>query len=132
MLDKWVQILNSQPVGTSGTAKEWGCSAATLCAMVKRGYMSKSGASPAVYTKLPTAVNYILTMLYAAKHPNDNHTVDLYKDGEKLGMLCQIDGHDVKDCWGENYDLRGVSGVMVWKDGKPNRIPWKEIFGTGA
>lgn len=129
-MDPWVKILGSKPVGTEGTAKEWGASSSTLCAMVKRGYLTKDNSSPAHYTKQPVAAIYLRAMVYAERNPNEGNYLDLYKDSEPYGMLCRISGHDIVDCNDQIYDLNGVAGVLNWDDaGKAYRVPWSAIFG---
>ena len=117
----WVEILENRQLNVAGTAKEWGVAPATLCAMARRGLVNKSNSSPAKYAKLPLADTYCNIMKYVDEY----NMVDIYKDGEQLGMLCLIKGNDILDCYGESYDITGVSGRLVWDDsGKAHRIPF--------
>lgn len=128
-MDKWVEVLGSKPTGASGTAKEWGTSAATLCAIVKRGYMSKTNTSPAVYTKLPAAANYLRAMVWLMRHPNEDNYIDLYRSNEKLGMLCRVVGHDIVDCYDQLYDMTDVAGIVEWdENGHAYHVSWKELY----
>lgn len=128
-MDKWVEVLGSKPTGASGTAKEWGTSAATLCAIVKRGYMSKTNTSPAVYTKLSAAANYLRAMVWLMRHPNEGNYIDLYRSNEKLGMLCRVVDHDIVDCYDQLYDMTYVAGIVQWdENGHAYHVSWEELY----
>lgn len=131
-MDKWVEVLGSKPTGASGTAKDWNASPATLCAMVKRGFMSKSNTSPAIYTKLSAAANYLRAMVWLMKHPEPDNFIDLYRSNEQLGMMCRVVGHDIVDCYENIYDMRDVAGIVVWEDGIARKVSWQEIYGSAV
>lgn len=119
----WTEVLEQKQTGFSGTAKEWGVAPATLCAMARRNLVSKTNTSPAKYTKLPLADTYCNIMKYVDEY----NMIDVYKDGQPLGMLCLIKGNDILDCYGEQYDITGVSGRLVWDDsGKSHRVPFRD------
>ena len=123
-MDKWVEVLGSKPTGASGTAKEWGTSAATLCAIVKRGYMSKTNT-----TKLPAAANYLRAMVWLMRHPNEGNYIDLYRSNEKLGMLCRVVDHDIVDCYDQLYDMTDVAGIVEWdENGHAYHVSWEELY----
>ena len=37
----------------------------------------------------------------------------LWRKGEKLGMLCQMSGDKIVDCWGNNYDATDVVSICL-------------------
>lgn len=126
MAVNWVTILASKPTHYCGKASEWGVAAATLCALAKRGYISKSNSSPALYTKLPKAEKYLRVCSIIAANPNEEF-YDFWREGEALGMMCSFDGKDVLDCYGEKWDIENCAGIVVWENGVARKLRFEEI-----
>lgn len=120
-MNKWASILASKPINYCGKASEWGVAAATLCALVKRGYLTKTNSAPAFYTKLPAADKYVMVCNYIAANPNEDY-YDLWRENESLAMMCGFDGKDILDCYGEKWDIANCVGYLVWENGVARKM----------
>jgi hypothetical protein len=89
------------------TAREIGLAAATLGAMARRGMVEVKNTTPKQYRKLNSNIMkiYYLCEVYADQY--DTY-FGVYKENEKVGMLCSLSNGTVLDCEGNPYDLNNV------------------------
>ena len=89
------------------TAREIGLAAATLGAMARRGMVEVKNTTPKQYRKLNSNIMkiYYLCEVYADQY--DTY-FGVYKENEKVGMLCSLSNGTVLDCEGKPYDLNNV------------------------
>lgn len=117
----WLEILQQMSDSEYKTAKEIGVAAATLGAIVRRGYIEKTNTTPAKYRKTNKAQYYIKAFIFIKKNPSESYS--FYKENEPFGMLCSVSKNDILDCWGNVWDLEGLTGIIEYPDGKPIRVP---------
>ena len=93
------------------TATQIGLAAATLGAMERRGFIESKPTKPKQYRRITTPQVLVYKCIDENRDDFDEFFV-LRKKDCKLGMLCSLgaDG-DVRDCWGNKYDLTNVVKV---------------------
>ena len=89
------------------TAREIGLAAATLGAMVRKGYVEATNTSPKQYRRVP---NKMIDIIRLCEENKDNYDTyfSLRKPNCDYGMLCSIDNDIIIDCWGNKYDVTDV------------------------
>jgi hypothetical protein len=97
------------------TASAIGLAAATLGAMARRGFVEVLDTKPKQYRRVVTAQVTVYKLLDENKS-NFKEFFTLRKEGAPYGMLCTVDSSgDVRDCWGNKYDLTGVNYAKFGK-----------------
>ena len=90
------------------TAKEIGLAAATLGAMVRRGFVEATNTTPKKYRRIDTPIINIYRLCEENKNNYDTYFT-LWREGITLGMFCSMSANgDILDCYGNKYDLTGV------------------------
>ena len=92
------------------TAKEIGLAAATLGAMVRRGFVETLDTSPKQYRRVNNPSIQIYKLYEEKNKPN---YFTLFKKNKQIGMLCSMSGNDIIDCWGKPYDLSDVCRIEI-------------------
>lgn len=106
----WVKF-NSIPTEFA-TAREIGLAAATLGAMVRKGFVETLDTVPKQYRRIDSPA--VRTYKFLDEHKKEYNTYFvLWKKGKKLGMLCQMSGDKIVDCWGNNYDATDVVSICL-------------------
>ena len=94
------------------THQDAGIHYATLNALVRRGWLTKTGAKYQITDK---GKIFAGIENYAQGH----EFFCLRRKGEELGMMCNIGGGDLFDAWGAPYDVRDGVWFSVHK---PNAV----------
>lgn len=64
------------------------------------------------------------TLMKAAKK---EYVAVVYNETDPLGMLCQMKGGILHDCWGHRVPIKqNIWGVIMFENGKPVRYPIEE------
>lgn len=98
--------LNNLPVDPF-TYKEVGIHYATLNAAAKRGLLTKNSREK-TYQATPKLAAFLKIEAL------DGDFVSLKRPDEELGMLCEVKGMDILNCWGEPWDYD--ENILVWED----------------
>lgn len=94
------------------TAKKIGLAAQTLNAYVRRGMAEVQKGSPNKYRRIENVSIKIYDFLEKNKN-KFNQYFTLYKENEPLGMMCSLVGGEVADCYGNKYNLVGVTTIEI-------------------
>jgi hypothetical protein len=106
----WVKF-NSIPTEFA-TAREIGLAAATLGAMARKGFVETLDTVPKQYRRINSPA--VRTYKFLDEHKKEYNTYFvLWRKGKKLGMLCQMSGDKIVDCWGNNYDATDVVSICL-------------------
>ena len=106
----WANVIKQMEENKNYTATELNTHAATMTALVKRGYVEKQDGRPASYRVTSKGRHYAFLWDYITKNCIKEY-IGLIKEGQEYGMLCKIKGNDILDCYDNLYDIEGAKVI---------------------